>query len=38
VQICTVHDLRLELPTSAEFLKTNLEDSSMNEKIKAAEG
>lgn len=24
VQICTVHDLRVELPTSPEFLKTNL--------------
>jgi acetolactate decarboxylase len=38
VQICTVHDLRVELPTSAEFLQTNFEDRSMNEKIKAAEG
>jgi acetolactate decarboxylase len=38
VQICTVHDLRVELPTSAEFLKTNFEDRSLNEKIKAAEG
>jgi len=38
VQICTVHDLRLELPTSAEFLKTNFEDQALNEKIKAAEG
>ena len=26
VQICTVHDLRVELSTSAEFLKTNFED------------
>jgi acetolactate decarboxylase len=38
VQICTVHDLRVELPTSAEFLQTNFEDLSMNEEIKAAEG
>jgi acetolactate decarboxylase len=38
VQICMVHDLRLELPTSAEFLKTNLDDRSINEKIKEAEG
>jgi acetolactate decarboxylase len=38
VQICTVHDLRVELPTTAEFLKTNFEDRALNEKIKAAEG
>jgi acetolactate decarboxylase len=38
VQICTVHDLRVELPTSAEFLKTNFDDRALNEKIKAAEG
>jgi acetolactate decarboxylase len=38
VQICTVRDLRIELPTSAEFLKTNFEDQKLNEKIKAAEG
>ena len=38
VQICTVHDLRVELPTSPEFLKTNFEDQALNEKIKAAEG
>ena len=38
VQICTVHDLRVELPTSAEFLKTNFEDQALNEKIKASEG
>ena len=38
VQICTVHDLRVELPTSAEFLKTNFEDQALSEKIKAAEG
>src|ERR1700722_9403230 len=37
-QICTVHNLRVELPTSAEFLKTNLEDPALNEKIKASEG
>lgn len=38
VQICTVHDLQVELPTSEEFLKTNFEDRALNEKIKAAEG
>jgi acetolactate decarboxylase len=38
VQICTVDDLRVELPTSAEFLKTKFEDRALNEKIKAAEG
>jgi acetolactate decarboxylase len=38
VRICKVHDLRVELPTSAEFLKTNFEDGQLNEKIKAAEG
>ena len=39
VQICTVHDLRVELPTSGEFLKPNFEDPTLkNEKIKAAEG
>jgi acetolactate decarboxylase len=38
VQICVVHDLRVELPTSEEFLKTNFEDRALNEKIKAAEG
>ena len=38
IQICELHDFRVELPTSAEFLKTNFEDQAMNEKIKAAEG
>ena len=38
VRICTVHDLQIELPTSAEFLKANFEDKALNEKIKAAEG
>ena len=38
VQTCTVHDLRVELPTSAEFLKTNFGDPALSEKIKAAEG
>jgi alpha-acetolactate decarboxylase len=33
-----VHDLRVELPKSAEFLKTNFDDGALNEKIKAAEG
>jgi acetolactate decarboxylase len=38
VQICTVHDLHIELPTTAEFLETNFEDPALNKKIKAAEG
>ncbi len=38
VQTCTVHDLRVELPTSTEFLKTNFGDPALSEKIKAAEG
>jgi len=38
VRICTVHNLRVELPTTAEFLKTNFEDQALNAKIKAAEG
>ena len=38
VQTCTVHDLRVELPTSAEFLKTNFGNPALNEQIKAAEG
>jgi len=38
VQLCTVHDLRVELPTTADFLKTNFEDQALNQKIKAAEG
>ncbi|MGA3224026.1 MAG: acetolactate decarboxylase [Acidobacteriaceae bacterium] len=38
VRTCTVHDLRVELPTSAEFLKTNFGDPALSEKIKAAEG
>src|ERR1700739_2752453 len=35
VQICTVHDLHVELPMSAEFLKTNFEDEALNEQIGA---
>jgi acetolactate decarboxylase len=38
VRICTVHDIRVELPTSGEFLKTNFENQALDEKIKAAEG
>ncbi len=38
VWVCTVHDLRVELPTSAEFLKTNFEDPALNQKIKAVKG
>jgi alpha-acetolactate decarboxylase len=32
-----LHFLR-QLPTSAEFLKANIEDPALNKKIKAAEG
>jgi acetolactate decarboxylase len=38
VQVCTVHDFRVELPTSGDFLKANFEDQALNAKIKAAEG
>ena len=38
VRIGTMHDFRVELPTSAEFLETNFEEGTLNEKIKAAEG
>ena len=38
VQICTVHDFHVELPSSAEFLKTNLDDQSLGRKIKESEG
>jgi acetolactate decarboxylase len=38
VRTCSVQDLRVELPTSAEFLKTNFGDPALSEKIKAAEG
>jgi acetolactate decarboxylase len=38
VQTCTVHDLRVELPTSGDFLRANFEDQALNQKIKAAEG
>jgi acetolactate decarboxylase len=38
VQVCTVHDLHLELPTSAEFLSAKIEDQALSEKIKVAEG
>jgi acetolactate decarboxylase len=38
IEICSVHDFRVELPTSAEFLKTHFEDRALNEKIKATEG
>jgi acetolactate decarboxylase len=37
VQTCTVHDLRVELPASAEFLKANFGDPALSEKIRAAE-
>jgi acetolactate decarboxylase len=37
VQTCLVHDLRVELPMTAEFLKTNFEDQALNARIKAAE-
>ena len=38
VRICKVHDLKIELPTTAEFLGTNFEDPALSQKIKAAEG
>jgi acetolactate decarboxylase len=38
VQTCTVHDLRVELPASAEVLKTKFGDPALSEGIKAAEG
>lgn len=38
VQICTVHDLHVELPTAGEFLKANFEDHALDEKIRASEG
>src|ERR1700723_2362863 len=38
VQTCTGRGLQVELPTSAEFLKTNFEDQAVSEKIKASEG
>ena len=38
VQTCIVHDLRVELPTTAEFRKTSFEDQALNARIKAAEG
>jgi acetolactate decarboxylase len=38
VQICTVHDFHVELPSSGEFLKTNFEDRALSEKIKESEG
>jgi acetolactate decarboxylase len=38
VQICTVHDLQVELPTSAESLKMNFEDEALSDKIKASAG
>jgi hypothetical protein len=38
VQIYTVHDLRVELPTSGEFLKTNFEGPTLNEKNQGGGG
>ena len=38
VRTCSVHDLRVELPTSAEFLRTNSADPALSERIKAVEG
>jgi acetolactate decarboxylase len=38
VQVCTAHDLRVELPTTGDFLKANFENQALNAKIKAAEG
>lgn len=38
VQVCTVRDLQVELPTTGDFLKTNFEDKTLSAKIKVAEG
>ena len=38
VQIGTVHDLRVELPTSGEFRNANLDDPDLKMKIEVAEG
>jgi acetolactate decarboxylase len=38
VQINTLHSLHLALPTSADFLETNLEDEALSQKIKESEG
>jgi acetolactate decarboxylase len=38
VRTCSVHDLKVELPASAEFLQTNFGDPALSEKIKAVEG
>lgn len=37
-RFCTAHNLRVELPTSAEVRNANFEDRALNQKIKAAEG
>jgi alpha-acetolactate decarboxylase len=37
-QICTVHNLRVDLPSTEQFLGTNFEDPALNRKIKVAEG
>jgi acetolactate decarboxylase len=37
VQICTAHDLQLELPTSGDFVTKNFGDPALDEKIKAVE-
>jgi acetolactate decarboxylase len=38
VQICSMRDFHVELPSSGEFLKANFEDRALSEKIKASEG
>lgn len=38
VQICTVHAFHVELPSSAEFLKTSFDDQALSRKIKESEG
>lgn len=38
VQIYSLHNLHVELPTSADFLKTDFEDETLSEKIKESEG
>jgi len=38
VQLATLHGFHIELPTSGDFLKADLEDASASEKIKSTEG
>jgi acetolactate decarboxylase len=38
VQIYSVHNFHVELPSSAEFLRTDFDDQTLSEKIKESEG